>query len=296
MEEAEARDLLASLAPDLARLPLSRAVLGVEREVWHVGDDHVLRSASGTASRDRMRVERWVLERLSGRLPVETPRVLAVSSDESSDLCRKAPGEPMTWRQWGALSLAAKRAVCEPMGRIVAALHETVLASEARDLGVVDFGLPGLEHLSDRLADRLETALQRRLLARVVASASHLQELPMGQTILHDDLSHHNLAFDPATHAITGVFDFAGTAVGDPHRDLRYDPGLEIGDDAMVRAYEQARGVSVSRSRQRHWHALSALENLAWSLENEGEELQEVRRGWVRAVAAWSPDVFEETE
>jgi aminoglycoside phosphotransferase (APT) family kinase protein len=287
VNDAEARQRVFELAPELCDAPLARATMGAEREVWFVGDDHVLRLASLASSLTRIQFERCLLARLEGALPVRTPVVIAVSADESCDICRKAPGDPMDWRAWMRLTRLEKHRVCGPMGRLAAALHDALPAEEASMMGIPAYEVPEPESLRSALAGSLRTPAQQQLLDAVSEEMPSLANAGGASVVLHNDLSHHNIGFDPGSPDITGVFDFAGAAVGDPHRDLRYDPALEYGGDSMLRAYEEARGVSMSRARQRGWHALSALENLRWSLGHEGAELQAVRWGWVDAVAAW---------
>ena len=132
-----------------------------------------------------------------------------------------------------------------------------------------------------------QEAFDGELLDAVVEVVPGLSLTACRTVALHNDLSHHNVGFDTRSSLATGVFDFAGAVVGDPHRDLRYDPSIEFEGDAMLRAYEEARGLEMSLGRQRAWHAASALENLRWSLDNEDEVLQGARWGWVDAVAAW---------
>ena len=293
MTEEAIRDLLREMAPELVVEPLRPSATGVEKAVWHVGRHHVLRVPRTDGAAERMAVERRVLERIAGRCTLPTPEVVAVEAERGVDLCRKAPGEPLDWRQWPGLGEARKRALLRPFGEFVASLHEALPVEEARALGVRELVWPPAQKLADDLTGRTRTPGQAALLEVALAAAPALHAAPGELVLLHHDLSHHNIGFDPDTGAITGVFDFGEALLGEPVRDLRYDPGLELGDDSAVRAYEEARGVSLSRDRQRAWHAWSALSNLAWSLANEDAELQAMRFGWVDAVAAWDLSFFE---
>ena len=216
-----------------------------------------------------------------------TPRVVAAAAD-GHDLCLKAPGEALSWREWELWSRNTAR-ICPPFGRFLAALHEALPFERARELGVPEDVGPAPGYLYEHLSGRLETRPRQRLLAALLEAAPVLLAPWRERVLLHDDLSLHNVGFDRASGRMVGIFDFGSCAIGDPHRDLRYDPGLESKDESAVRAYEEARGMALSRGRQRAWHAWSALDNLAWSLEHEGHdpELQAARWGWVDSVADW---------
>ncbi len=287
---------MAQLAPELADERLQRAAHGVEKQVWLVGSRHMLRLPRSARAARRMEVERRVLRRIHGCLPLPTPELLAVSEAPDADLCRRAPGRPLDWREWAALPMTTRRAVRAPFGEFLASLHAAMSLEEARGLGVRELLWPPIEQVREVLDGRMGEPAREALLEGVLDAAPRFQREPREKVLLHGDLSHHNIAFDAESLRPTGVFDFADVSVGDAHRDLRYDPGLEEGDDTAVRAYERARGggVSISRPLQRAWHAWSALANLAWSLRNEGEELQRARFGWVDAVAAWDRRFLDE--
>ncbi len=191
------------------------------------------------------------------------------------------------------LGAAEKAKLALPFAHFLARLHAEIPADEANALGVPDYVVPDIEALSDPLAKRLGSPARLRLLDSMTAAVPSMAAPGPPLVLLHNDFSHHNIGFDPESSEAVGVFDFGSAFVGDLHRDLRYDPGIPIADATVVRTYEALSGVQVSRPRQRAWHALSALENLAYSLDHEGPELQAARWGWVDAVAAWDLGFFD---
>ncbi len=71
-----------------------------------------------------------------------------------------------------------------------------------------------------------------------------------GERVLaHADLGLHNLAIEPASKQVRGVFDYEGAAWADRHHDFRY-PLLDIPDepilDAALAVYEPAVGRAIS--------------------------------------------------
>jgi aminoglycoside phosphotransferase (APT) family kinase protein len=290
---ADARALVRSLAPKLGAAELHPASGGSSKIVWHVGEEHILRIPLHVFASDAMQVERRLLTRLHGTLGLATPLPIAVDNARGCDLCQMAPGRPLDWKQWAQLGAAEKAKLALPFAHFLARLHAEIPADEANALGVPDYVVPNIETLSDRLAKRLGSPARLRLLDSVTAAVPSMAAPGPPLVLLHNDFSHHNIGFDLESSEAVGVFDFGSAFVGDLHRDLRYDPGIPIADDTVVRTYEALSGVQVSRPRQRAWHALSALENLAYSLDHEGPELQAARWGWVDAVAAWDLGFFD---
>ena len=294
-EEEQATGLLAKLAPHLVgEARVSATIGGSDKRVFFVGQDYILRSPRHDLVRQRIEVEQRVLRRLEGRLCLPTPRLVAVDPETGADLCLKAPGDVVGWRAWGELGRSARSKLGRSFGRFLADLHAEIPATEALGMGVPEYTLPDSASLEDRLAAVMKGARRKQLLSAVLATLPWLGEETREPVLLHGDFSHHNIGFELPSMKAVGVFDFGGAHVGDPHRDLRYDPGLEGNDRLVVDEYEAAGGQSISRPRQRAWHALSALQNLIHSLANEGPELQAARWGWVDSVASWDLTSLED--
>ncbi len=45
---------------------------------------------------------------------------------------------------------------------------------------------------------------------------------PEDRVLIHGDVGLHNLAFNPATDVVNGIFDYDSAAWADRHHDLRY--------------------------------------------------------------------------
>jgi len=268
--------------------------MGAHKRVFFVGQDYILRIPRHDLVRQSLEVERRVLRRLEGRLCLPTPRLVAVDPETGADLCLKAPGRVIGWRAWGDLGESGRTKVGRSFGRFLADLHAEIPATEALSMGVPEYTLPDSASLEDRLAAVMKGGRRKQLLSAVLTALHRLGEETREPVLLHGDFSHHNIGFELPGMKAVGVFDFGGAHVGDPHRDLRYDPGLEGDERLVVDEYEAAGGQPISRARQRAWHALSALENLIHSLANEGPELQAARWGWVDSVANWDPTSLEE--
>ena len=87
------------------------------------------------------------------------------------------------------------------------------------------------------------------------------------RVLVHGDLALHNLALDPETDTVNGIFDYDGAAWADRHHDFRYllfDVGREDMLDAAPEVYEPATGRTVDRERIRFYNAACAISCLAF--------------------------------
>ena len=112
------------------------------------------------------------------------------------------------------------------------------------------------------------------------------------RVLVHGDLGLHNLALDPETDAVDGIFDYDGVAWADRHHDFRYlvfDVGREDMLDAALGVYEPATGRTIDRDRVRLYNAACAICYLAFRLgipsdqQSCGRTLVEDLR-WVRTA------------
>jgi len=102
----------------------------------------------------------------------------------------------------------------------------------------------------------------------------------------------HNLALDPESDAVNGIFDYDGAAWADRHHDFRYllfDVAREDMLDAALEVYEPALGRSIDRKRVRLYNAACAISFLAFRAGVPAEEkpcgrtlAEDVR--WVRTA------------
>jgi hypothetical protein len=109
----------------------------------------------------------------------------------------------------------------------------------------------------------------------------------------------HNLALDPDTHAVRGIFDYEEAAWADRHHDFRYLV-FDLGRDEMLEAacsvYEPLVGRPIDKGRVLLYNAACAVTFLAyragWQPEEKpcgrtlAEDLRWSRHAIARARAA----------
>jgi aminoglycoside phosphotransferase (APT) family kinase protein len=111
---------------------------------------------------------------------------------------------------------------------------------------------------------------------------------------VHGDIGFHNLAFDPGTLAVRGLFDFKDAAWADRHVDFRYlmfDIGRFDLLDAACDAYSKVTGYQIDRNRVVLYNAVWAISFLAFRAGTSPSALYCGRTlagdlGWSRAALA----------
>jgi len=87
------------------------------------------------------------------------------------------------------------------------------------------------------------------------------------RVLVHGDIGFHNIAVDPETCDVLGVFDYKDAAWADRHHDFRYLL-LDVERDDMLEAalavYQPAAGRTLSRARIALSNAASAASFLAF--------------------------------
>jgi aminoglycoside phosphotransferase (APT) family kinase protein len=112
------------------------------------------------------------------------------------------------------------------------------------------------------------------------------------RALVHGDVGLHNLAVDPLTDTVNGIFDYDSAAWADRHHDFRYllfDVDREDMLDSALEVYESDTRHQISRDRVRLYNAACAISYLAFRLGTPpdqrscGRTLAEDLQ-WVRAA------------
>ena len=96
---------------------------------------------------------------------------------------------------------------------------------------------------------------------------ANVPETQVTACLNHGDVGFHNLAVDPDTYTVRGIFDYENASWADRHHDFRYllfDTGHDEMLDAAVAVYEPAVGHTLSRDRIRLFNAAAAASFLAY--------------------------------
>jgi len=240
--------------------------------------------------------ERRVLRLLAERCAFRVPRVTFVSG-QGWDVRAIVPGmcDP-----WGLFErVRSDKALAERIGggigSILAEQHTRISQADVRGWLPAQVSWPEPSDCIRRcLPDVIDDTLLLAEIDGVLAGYDAVAVAPDDCVLVHGDLGLHNIAVDPETDGVAGVFDYDEACWADRHHDFRYlvfghesEPML----DAALAVYEPASGHTLSRARIRLYNAASAIGFLAFrrgvppDQTSCGRTLAEDLK-WVRAALA----------
>ena len=182
-----------------------------------------------------------------------------------------------------------------PVGAILAEQHRAVGEAEVRDWLPRFVGRPERsDWIHKRLPSVVEDAELVVMAERTIERYEGVTVEACGRVLVHSDVGLHNLAVDPETDMVNGIFDYDGAAWAGRRHDFRYlvfDVGREDMLDAALAVYEPATGRKLDRNRIRLYNAACAISYLAFRSGTPpdqkpcGRTLAEDLR-WVRSALA----------
>jgi aminoglycoside phosphotransferase (APT) family kinase protein len=256
-----------------AGLALSPARVRVEPRddrwlVWLPGERLAWFPASAKG-RERLDIERRVLRLLAERCSFAVPRILFESS-QGWDVRAAVPGVCDPWGLYRRTltDVALARRLGAAIGAILVEQHTRLVHADVAGWLPTR---PAWPEPSARLRESLPEVIDERgLLADIDRALDAYDAVTVAaddHVLVHGDLGLHNLAVDPETTEVHGVFDYDGAAWADRHHDFRYLIFHHERDDALQAAlavYEPALGRTLSRDRIRLYNAACAIGFLAF--------------------------------
>ncbi len=283
-----------------AGLTLAPADLRVERrdERWAVflPGERIAWFAATARGAGEIAIERRVLKLLAERCSFGIPRLLQ-ESPAGFDLRAMVPGRCDPWALYHELEsdIPLARKIGGALGEILAEQHTRI--GRADVAGWVPEGLSWPEPknwIMQRLPKVTGDSGLMTAASDLLDAYEKIVVAPIDRVLVHGDLGLHNLALDPLTKDVHGVFDYSGAGWADRHHDFRYmvldRPGEELLDAALA-VYEPATGRSLDRRRIWLYNAACAASFLAFrhgvAPETRwcGRTLEEDLR-WVRSSLA----------
>lgn len=169
----------------------------------------------------------------------------------------------------------AKR-IGEALGRLLADQHMNVPTAELTGW------LPAMPNWprAEDLPNLPRVVEDRALLARIdeaLVQREAIVRAPGARVLTHSDLGFHNIAFDPATLEVVGVFDYDGATFADRHFDFK-NMSLHCADgsepllEAAATTYEKLSGSAIDRDRVRLLNAIEAIGFLGFRYGHPPEE------------------------
>lgn len=275
IDKADAHKILLSLGHSISESDLTIDHRET-RDLVHAPGELVLVVPTMSANRVLLQKERKILGALRERTSLAVPIVLNSGPDESWQLRRKVAGisgQPIyqALQQDDGLS----QRVGKDAAHILATLHKAVPANEALEYGLtkeIPSWLPITTIREKLIHHSIAPALKSRAL-EVVEMIEQTRDECEAPVFLHGDFGVHNMAFDPQSFELLGVFDFEESYVGDPHWDLKYlhsyRPSFVT---SLLEAYSKASGKQISRNRVALIHAFTTVSFLASRLDRPANQ------------------------
>jgi hypothetical protein len=230
--------------------------------------DRIAWFATSDAGLRRLATERRVLRLIADRCSFRVPRVVVEA--DIFDIRAIVPGRHDPWdlyrRCQAAPALAGE--LGESIGHLLAEQHTRVghadVAGWLRERVAwpesVDWMRSRVGNVVDDrdLLDRIDHVLDRYQAVTVTDA---------DRALIHGDVGFHNLAVDPASNRINGIYDYDSAAWADRHHDFRYllfDAGRDDMLEAALRIYEPRAGRRLDRARIRLYNAACAVCYLAF--------------------------------
>jgi hypothetical protein len=234
--------------------------------------------ASSQRGIDRLRTERRVLRLVAARCSFRVPRVLFESENGELEVREAVPGATDPWAAYAAVRDDPSRAreIGAAVGALLAQQHSRIAAADVASWLPHQ---PAWPEPRTWIRERIGTVVDdKRLIARALAIIDDYESVAVEEAdraLVHTDLGLHNLALDPRSGAINGVFDYDGAAWADRHHDFRYlvlDFASHALLDAAVAAYAPVAGRAIRRERVLLYNAACAISYLAYRAGRAPEE------------------------
>ena len=272
------------------------------RWVAHLPDQRIAFVADTVDARQRLARERQLLRLLADRAHFRVPRVEWVDPHGNWDIRLKVLGEAGLTLTY---TIHHQRILDEPaiaqrtgqrLGQILGELHSVITPEEARQLAPSEPPLAtSIERTRGNMAIGIDDAA---LTAQVQEVFERFDALEIGDdevVLVHGDLGSHNVAFEPETSEVLGVYDFDTVACVDRHWDFKYLHSYTLPfRQAVLEAYRRHTGIIPDPQRITLYHALTALAYLAWRVDDPEAHDQLSGRDkagaywWVQQAVAWA--------
>jgi Phosphotransferase enzyme family len=235
--------------------------------VWLPGERLAWFPASPRGS-ERLAIERRVLRLLAERCAFAAPRIL-FESKARFDVRAMVPGHCDPWPLYERIKTdtALARQIGRAVGAILVEQHTRIVQADVAGWLPERIAWP---EPTDLIKAQLPQIIDDKALIAAIGRALDAYEAisidPADRVLVHGDLGLHNLAIDPTTNDIRGVFDYDSAAWADRHHDIRYlvlaIPGEPVLEAALA-VYEPAVGRTLDRSRIQLYNAVCAASFLA---------------------------------
>jgi aminoglycoside phosphotransferase (APT) family kinase protein len=280
---------IGTLTPEIVCDYLRQADLSVEpgelqlearecRWVVHLPANQMIWFAMTEEGHRRLCTERKVLRLLEAKCSFAAPRVVYESHDGLFDVRTKVPGlvhpQAIFNRLRQDLELVAQTGAA--IAQILVEQHAQITAQDVAGWLPETVGWPlSSGQIRQQVPQVVDDSVLINQIKKLLNQYDALLVPSNDRVLIHTDIGFHNLAFDPQTFEVLGIFDYDGAAWGDRHHDFRYLPfGKDVSAmlEAALAVYEPALDRRLSRRRIYLYNAVCAFSYLAYRMGTAPEE------------------------
>lgn len=214
-----ARQAIAAVRPDLADAPLRFHTDGWDCLAVEADDTWIFKLPYNEAAVDRLLREPRTIELIRPRTALELPAMRLHRDPLLMTEHRKVPGGMVDAARYAKMDEDARARLAHDVAGFFAAVHGVDPAHVRR----LDCDAVRPWAAAAALLAPLAGAVPGEILAMAGATLARHTDHPRDEEVFGQFDTHGwNMAFDPASERLVGLFDFAGAGVGPLHRDLSY--------------------------------------------------------------------------
>ncbi len=240
------------------------------RWVVHLPENRMSWFAMTKEGHRRLGTERKVLKLLEAKCSFAVPQIVYENHDGLFDVRTKVPGLVQPWAIFNRLrqDLALAAQTGAAIAQILVEQHAQITAQDIAGWlpETVEWPLSSIQ-IRQQVPQVVDDSALIHQIEQLLNQYDALLVPSNDRVLIHTDIGFHNLAFDPKTFEVIGIFDYDGAAWGDRHHDFRYLPfakDISAMLDAALAVYEPALGRTLSRQRIYLYNAVCAFSYLAY--------------------------------
>ncbi len=217
LEQCDEAGVCQVLNRELANFPIRTCAIlmsGWDNTVAEINGEWIFRFPRQKDMAVTVARESALLEKLHNRISMPIPQYEFFGTNVAMVGYRKLQGEAFFGPIYRALSADTQQAIAESLALFMAQMHGALSVAEARELGYDAYN-PPLDTIEQQLLGTLPSPALEQLVSEALASAREHKPDPARLALIYNDLHGENMAYDPVTQKIAGIFDFSDAIIAD---------------------------------------------------------------------------------